>query len=203
MKRTFLASLFATAALAVACGGSGPTPTPGDGNPTQTPGGASTAASPPATVQPSTSPSMASPTLPSASDVAAAEQSALALFVKNPLVVGNPSAGYVWSGGPDSNKHMSATVKARLAQLGNQGFFRDTRCGEDYISGTQSGLFSAPTVVSTTPAADGSVTVVIRRGPKVPNLTAVMREDNGAWLANDLQSGSGPNASIFAANPHC
>jgi hypothetical protein len=141
-------------------------------------------------------------------DVAAAQQSALALFVRIPKVLNDPQAGYVWSGGPASATHMSAPVKARLALLGTQGYFSDAgKCGEDYISHTQNGLYTAPAVVSTVTAAEGSVTVVIHReglgSTVLPDLTAVMTDVNGTWLATDLASGMGPDASIFSATPNC
>jgi hypothetical protein len=68
-------------------------------------------------------------------------------------------------------------------------------------------LFIAPVVVSAIPKTDGSVTVVIHRaglgGAVSPNLTAVMTDENGTWLATDLASGTGPDASIFSASPNC
>jgi len=68
-------------------------------------------------------------------------------------------------------------------------------------------LFVAPVVVSAVPSADGSVSVVIQRqggrGVVLPNLTAVMTDENGTWLATDLASGAGPGASIFSASPNC
>jgi hypothetical protein len=142
-------------------------------------------------------------------DVAAAEKSALALFVKFPLVLNDPQAGYGWSGGPSSASHMSAEVNTRFGVLQRAGFFSDAAggCGIDYISHTQNGLFIAPVVVSAIPSADGSVTVVIHRqgsgGVVLPNLTAVMTNENGTWLATDLASGTGPGASIFSASPNC
>src|SRR3989442_15668600 len=80
-----------------------------------------------------------------------------------------------------------------------------TRAGaEDYITGTQNGLFTAPRVVSAVAGVDGKVTVVIERGsPAPPTLTAVMTNQSGTWLASDLASGIGPSASIFSANPNC
>jgi hypothetical protein len=142
-------------------------------------------------------------------DVAAAEESALALFVRFPMVLNDPQAGYGWSGGPASASHMSAQVTTRLGELQRTGFFSDAAggCGIDYISHTQNGLFIAPVVEWATVSADGSVTVVIHRqaggAVVLPTLTATMTDDNGTWLAADLASGSGPDASIFSASPNC
>jgi len=35
------------------------------------------------------------------------------------------------------------------------------------------------------------------------NFTATMVDGNGAWLATDLASGTGPSASIFSSRPNC
>ncbi len=40
-------------------------------------------------------------------------------------------------------------------------------------------------------------------GTGSPNLTAVMIDEDGTWLANDLASGDGPGASIFSVSPNC
>jgi hypothetical protein len=142
-------------------------------------------------------------------DVAAAKTSALALFVKFPVVLNDPQAGYGWSGGPSSASHMSAQVTTRFGVLQRAGFFSDGAggCGIDYISHTQNGLFIAPVVESAIVRADGSVAVVIHRqgsgGVVLPNLTAAMTDENGTWLAADLASGTGPSASIFSATPNC
>ena len=99
---------------------------------------------------------------------------------------------------------MAAAVKARLADLGSGGYFADFGgCGEEYISGTQNGINNAPTVLSGVASGDGSVTVVIQRGAARPNLTAVMAQEQGTWLATDLASGNGPTASLFSAKPNC
>jgi hypothetical protein len=162
-----------------------------------------TGAAAPVSTTPSSAPS------PHPVDVAAAKKSALALFVKFPLVLNDPQAGYGWSGGPSSASHMSAQVNTRSGVLQRAGFFSDAAggCGIDYLSHTQNGLFVAPVVVSAIPSADGSVTVVIQRqggrGVVLPNLTAVMTDENGTWLAADLASGAGPGASIFSASPNC
>ena len=162
-----------------------------------------TGAAAPVSTTPSSAPS------PHPVDVAAAKTSALALFVKFPLVLNDPQAGYGWSGGPSSASHMSAQVNTRSGVLQRAGFFSDAAggCGIDYLSHTQNGLFVAPVVVSAIPSADGSVTVVIQRqggrGVVLPNLTAVMTDENGTWLATDLASGAGPGASIFSASPNC
>jgi hypothetical protein len=156
---------------------------------------------------PSSTPTASTAPSPHPVDVASAKQSALALFVKVPLVLNNPQAGYVWSSGPSSANHMSAQVKARLSLLGRAGFFLDNKCGEDYLTHSQNGLGGAPFVVSAVAGANGSVTVVIHRaglgGSVSPNLTAVMTDENGTWLATDLASGTGPGASILSASPNC
>jgi hypothetical protein len=162
-----------------------------------------TGAAAPVSMTPSPAPS------PHPVDVAAAEKSALALFVKYPLVLNDLQAGYGWSGGPSSASHMSAQVNTRLGVLQRTGFFSDGAggCGIDYISHTQNGLVIAPVVVSAIPSADGSVTVVIHRQGSgdvvLPNLTAVMTIEGGTWLASDLASGTGAAASIFSAKPNC
>ncbi len=149
-----------------------------------------------------TTASTATPTPTPTPNVTAAEQAALRLFVADPSLSGrwNPcSNSDNWAACP-----MSAAVKARLADLISKGYFSDTgACGEDYITGTQNGLNSAPTVLSGVAGGDGSVTVVIQRGPGGPNLTAVMAQQQGTWLASNLASGSGPAASLFSAKPNC
>jgi len=103
---------------------------------------------------------------------------------------------------------LTATVQARLDALTSQDYFGDAPplgvCSEDYITATQNGFNNAPEVLSAVAGSNGSVTVVILRdlGGK-PNLTAVMTETNGTWLASDLASGTGPSASIFSAKPSC
>jgi uncharacterized protein YceK len=156
-------------------------------------------------VAPTTAASNPTPVTRSAADVNAAQASALGLFVKFPMNASDPSAGYVWGGGPVSAAHMSAAVTARLAALGAQGYFSDAPggCGENYITATQNGLFTAPTVSSAIAGTTGSIAVTIQRGSKAPQLTAVMTDETGAWLASDLQSGTGPSASIFSAKPNC
>jgi hypothetical protein len=135
-------------------------------------------------------------------NVTAAEQAALHLFAADPAV---PDHWY-----PCSNSDnwaacpMSAAVKMRLADLTSKGYFADFGgCGEEYVSGTQNGFNNAPTVLSGVASGDGSVTVVIQRGPARPSLTAVMAQEQGTWLATDLASGNGPAASIFSAKPNC
>jgi hypothetical protein len=160
------------------------------------------------TASPAPSPTPAASPTPQPVDVAGAQQSALAMFVKNPRVLNDPQAGYIWSGGPSTARHLSAQVNARFSQLQSTGFFSDAgKCGEDYFSHSQNGLTSAPVVLSAVAGADGRVTVVIHReglgGSVSPNLTAVMADENGTWLATDLASGAGPDASIFSANPNC
>ena len=99
----------------------------------------------------------------------------------------------------------TAAVKARLAELSSKGFGSDVPpgCGEDYITGTQNGLNTAPQALSTVANANGSVTVVIKRGSPPPDFTATMTNQNGTWLAADLASGTGPAASIFSTKPNC
>ena len=142
-----------------------------------------------------------SPT-PTPSDVASAERSALGLFLIDPTVPGHwvaCSNSDSWAACP-----LATPVKNRLAALTISGFFGDAGgCGEEYISGTQNGLSSAPKVVSAVAEGNGSVTVVIMRAPSLPNLTAVMSLEGDAWLASDLASGNGPAASIFSTKPNC
>jgi hypothetical protein len=137
-------------------------------------------------------------------DVAAAQQAALGLFVADPSTSGHwypCSIADNWAACP-----LTPTVKARLADLTRSGHFSDGPggCGEEYVSGTQNGLWKAPKALSAVAGANGSVTVVIQRGPSPPpNLTAVMTIENGTWLASDLASGTGSAASIFSASPTC
>jgi len=149
---------------------------------------------PPATAGPSPSPT---PT-----DVAEAERTALGLFLVDPTVPNHwvaCSNSDNWAACP-----LADAVKQRLAALTGQGFFGDAGgCGEEYLTGTQNGLDSAPVVVSATLRDDGMVSVVIRRATSRPNLTAVMSLEGEAWLASDLASGTGPSASIFSAKPNC
>ena len=153
--------------------------------------------------------SVSSPTQASATpnatqvDVAGAQRAAMGLFVADPS---GPAGHWVacsnsdnWAACP-----LSATVKARLADLISRGYFGDVGgCGEEYISHTQNGFNNAPMALSAVAEANGSVIVVIQRTPGQPNLTAVMTETNTTWLASDLASGTGPSASIFSAKPNC
>jgi hypothetical protein len=142
----------------------------------------------------------ASSSTPNPVDVAGAQRAALGLFVENPSYAGN----WLPCGWNESTCPLSATVKARLVYLGSTGFGSDVNgCGEDYITGTQNGMFNAPKVLSASAENNANVTVVISRVPLRPNLTAVMTEGNGVWLATDLASGAGPSASIFSAKPNC
>jgi hypothetical protein len=157
----------------------------------------------PAAVESTPDPRSSAATL-SASDIAGAQLSALALFIKLPLNASDPSAGYVWGPAPASIDHLSSEVKARLAALASTGYFSDGGdCGEDYLTGTQNGLSTEPSVVSSVGEADGRVAVEIKRGAMAPHLTALMANQGGAWVAVDLQSGSGPSASIFSTKPNC
>jgi hypothetical protein len=97
-------------------------------------------------------------------------------------------------------------IKARLVALQSAGFFSDAPpgvCGEDYITGTQNGLFAAPAALSATPQPNGDVVVVINRGSPPPNFTVTMTSMSGTWLATDLASGTGASASIFSTKPNC
>jgi hypothetical protein len=155
-----------------------------------------------ATPSASPSASAASPT----PDVAAAGAAAQTIFYAQPGQ--NPE---VWvpcsSQGADFSKcPFAASVKARLQDLSSSGFFGDAppgKCGEDYITGTQNGLFTEPKILSSVANADGSVTVVIRRGPPPPDFTVTMKFDGTVWLATDVASGTGPSASVFSASPNC
>jgi hypothetical protein len=158
---------------------------------TSVPSGSPTAATPSSTLVSSPIP-----------NVTAAEQAALHLFVADPAIPGH------WS--PCSNSDnwaacpLSTSVKARLADLMSKGYFSDAgACGEEYISSSQNGMNNAPTVLSALAGSDGSVTVVVQRAPGRPNLTAVMAQQRGIWLASDLASGIGPAASVFSAKPNC
>ena len=139
---------------------------------------------------------------PTPTDVAEAERTALGLFLVDPTVPNHwvaCSNSDNWAACP-----LADAVKQRLATLASQGFFGDAGgCGEEYLTGTQNGLDSAPAVVSATPSDDGKVSVVMSRAPSRPNLTAVMGLEGDAWLALDLASGTGPSASIFSTKPNC
>jgi hypothetical protein len=135
---------------------------------------------------------------PTAVDVAGAQRASMGLFVEEPSLAGH------WISCPWDSCPISAAVRTRLNYLNTIGFGGDIGgCGEDYITHTQNGLFSTPKALSAVAGADGTVTVVIQRDPSGPNLTAVMSKGTGAWLATDLASGTGPNASIFSAKPNC
>ena len=150
---------------------------------------------------PTTSVSSSTPT----PDVAAARTAAMTIFFALP-----GQTPEVWV--PCSSRAsdfadcpFSAVVKARLAELSSKGFGSDVPpgCGEDYITGTQNGLNTAPHVLSAVANATGNVTVVIRRGSPPPDFTATMTNESGTWLASDLASGTGPAASIFSTKPNC
>ena len=152
------------------------------------------------------SPTAIAPAASPTPDVTAAGAVAITIFYALPGQ--NPE---VWvpcsSQGADFAKcPFAPTVKTRLRDLSSAGFFGDAppgKCGEDYLTGTQNGLFSEPKIVSSVANADGSVTVVIRRGPPPPDFTVRMKYDGSSWLATDLASGSGPSASVFSATPNC
>jgi hypothetical protein len=117
----------------------------------------------------------------------------------------------VWSGCPQAAADFAAcpfspTLVSRLQALSTSGYFSSTPpgvCAEDYITGTQNGLSQDPTVLSSTLNADGTVSVVIRRGLPPPDLTLTMSDTTGAWLAVDLASGAGASASVFSTHPNC
>ena len=147
---------------------------------------------------------VSSPT-PTPADVASAKQAALGLFVADSSTPNHWTACSNtdnWAACP-----LSPAVKARLADLTGKGYFGDVGgCGEDYISGTQNGFNNAPQALSAVAGANGAVAVVIQRStanPRSPNLTSIMTLEGGKWLASDLASGTGANASIFAAKPNC
>jgi len=142
---------------------------------------------------------------PETADVASAKQAALGLFVADPSTTNHwiaCSNADSWAACP-----LAPTVKARLADLTSKGYFGDVGgCGEEYISGTQNGFNNPPQVLSAIVGDNGAVTVVIQRStanPPSPNFTAVMTLVSGKWLASDLASGTGANASIFSAKPNC
>ena len=147
---------------------------------------------------------VSSPT-PTPADVASAKQAALGLFVADLSTPNHWKACSNtdnWAACP-----LAPAVKARLADLTSKGYFGDVGgCGEEYISGTQNGFNNAPQALSAVAGANGAVAVVIQRStanPRSPNLTSVMTLEGGKWLASDLASGTGANASIFAAKPNC
>jgi len=157
-----------------------------------------------ATTSGSPSPS-ASPVASPTPDMAAARAAALKIIV--PV----PGATSVWGSCTQLASDFAScpftpALIARLKDLSSTGYFGDAppgACGEDYITGTQNGLFVAPQILSSTADPDGSVMVVIRRGPPPPDLTATMTMQNGQWLASDLASGTGASASIFSTKPNC
>jgi hypothetical protein len=100
----------------------------------------------------------ASSSTPNPVDVAGAQRAALGLFVENPSYAGN----WLPCGWNESTCPLSATVKARLVYLGSTDFGSDVNgCGEDYITGTQNGMFNAPKVLSASAENNANVTVVI------------------------------------------
>jgi len=149
-------------------------------------------------------PSSTTPAPSPTPDVAAARTAALTIYFALP-----GQTPEVWL--PCSSRAsnfadcpFSAAVVAGLNHLTTSGFGSDaTGCGEEYITGTQNGLTRAPQVLSALAQADGSVTVIIQRGPTTPNFTVTMTRENGKWVASDLASGTGPNASLFSAKPNC
>jgi len=156
---------------------------------------------------PSPAPNIASPVAPSPTpDAVAAGAAAVTIFYAVPGQ--NPE---IWApcsqqGADFSSCPFADSVKTRWRVLSSAYYFADGppgRCGEDYITGTQNGLFTAPKMLSSVANTDGTVTVVIRRGPPPPDFTVTMTYAGGAWLATDLASGTGPSASVFSATPNC
>jgi len=201
-----VSSLVLTSAGCTSSPQAAPTPTSASPSATQTPTATPT---PTATRTPTATPTPTVPPSPTATvDVSRAAYTALQLWERFPLDLNHPSAGYVWSGRSWPATPMSYGLHARLTQLQNGWFFTDGpkgHCGEDYIDGGQNGLMAAPTVLSVRANADGTVTVVVRRIPKDASrdLTVVMTKVGGRWYATDLQSGTGPNASIYSKVPNC
>jgi hypothetical protein len=138
-------------------------------------------------------------------DTAAARKAAATILVPQPGAQG------IWSGCAQLASNFGACpfspqIIARLKQLTSTGYFGDAPpgvCGEDYLTGTQNGLFTAPQVLSATWIGLGIVIVVIRRGPPPPDFTATMSLVSGRWLVTDLASGTGSSASVFADKPNC
>ena len=136
-------------------------------------------------------------------DVDAASKAALTLFVQ--------VAPNAWVPCPSTDRYaacpLAPAVKDRLTALVSANYFYSGpggHCAGDFISNSTNGLQQAPRVVSAVAGANGNVTVVIERAnTTIPNLTGVMARQDGKWVAVDLASGSGPNASIFATNPNC
>ncbi len=182
-------SVFSAAAIVAMVGCGAATPT------------ASVSSPPPTSAYRGTSPA-GSP----ATDLDAARSAALKIIVALP---GTPG---VWGGCSQLASNFAdcpfaPVVIDRLNSLASTGYFGDAPpsgvCAEDYVTGTQNGLFVAPEVFSVTAAANGSVAVVIKRGPPPPDFTATMTLESGLWLATDLASGTGQAASIFSAKPNC
>jgi hypothetical protein len=166
--------------------------------------GATTATTSVSSATPS-SPTLSATPSPSP-DITGARVAALTIIAPLPNTTG------VWGGCPQLASNFAACpfapeLIARLNYLSSTGYFASAGptgvCGEDYITGTQNGLFVAPQALSVTANANGSVTVVIRRGPPPPDFTITMTPENSTWLATDLASGTGPSSSIFSTKPNC
>jgi hypothetical protein len=156
---------------------------------------------------PSPQPSLAPSPLPSPTPNLTAARNAAAL-----IIVPLPGATGVWVGCAQVGANFSkcpfdSSLISRLNYLSGIGYWGDAPpgvCGEDYLTGTQNGLYVAPIILSVTLLNTGSVRVVIKRGSvSPPNLTATMTLINGHYLATDLASGSGVDASIFSSHPNC
>jgi hypothetical protein len=176
---SFLGPLLALSALAVLAGCGAPATTAAGASPTST----------------------ASPT----SDVAGARKAALTIFYAIPGQTPQVWVPCSQAAADFAACPFSAAVKARLSELSRSYYFSSGgsgTCGEEYITGTQNGLNNEPRVLSSVANARGSVTVVIHRGSP-PDFTVTMTQEGGQWLALDLASGSGPNASVFSTKPNC
>jgi hypothetical protein len=153
-----------------------------------------------------TSPTPVAPAASPTPDVAAAGAVALTIFYALPGQDPEVWVPCSQQGADFTRCPFADLVKTRLRNLSGSGFFGDGppgKCGEDYITGTQNGLSTEPKLLSSGANADGSVTVVIRRGPPPPDFTVTMKFDGSAWLAIDLASGTGPSASVFSVAPNC
>jgi hypothetical protein len=148
--------------------------------------------------------SSATPTATPAPDVAAARTAALTIFAAVPGQTPEVWAPCSARASNFADCPFSAAVIDGLNHVTTSGFENDaTGCGEDYITATQNGLNTAPQVLSAVAEANGNITIIIQRGPISPAFTVTMTREDGKWVATDLASGTGPNASLFSAKPNC
>jgi hypothetical protein len=142
----------------------------------------------------------------SSTDLAAARAAA------SKIIVPQPGAHGIWAACTQLAADFGACpfspeIIARLNVLTSSGYFGDAPpagvCGENYITGTQNGLFTAPQILSSTADGLGIVVVVIKRGPPPPDFTVTMSLIGAHWLATNLASGTGSSASIYADKPNC